>query len=83
MTLSSTAPFTPSQDPVADAERLARCRPVYEKLPGWKEDVSQARKLSDLPAMARRYLDRLGELIGLPVRIVSVGPDRAQTIFAS
>ena len=40
-----------------------------------------ARKLADLPAAARRYVARLGELIGLPVSIVSVGPDRAQTIF--
>jgi adenylosuccinate synthase len=66
-----------------DSFRLARCKPVYETLPGWKQDVSAARRLADLPAAARRYVDRLAELIGLPVRIVSVGPDRAQTIFAS
>jgi adenylosuccinate synthase len=64
-----------------DSFRLARCKPVYETLPGWKQDVSGVRRLADLPAAARRYVDRLGELIGLPVRIVSVGPDRAQTIF--
>jgi adenylosuccinate synthase len=65
-----------------DAFLLARCRPVYESMPGWRQDVSGMRRLADLPAAARRYLDRLAELIGLPITIVSVGPDRAQTIFA-
>jgi adenylosuccinate synthase len=65
-----------------DAFVLDNCRPVYETMPGWKSDLSGARKLADLPVAARRYVDRLGELLGLPVKIVSVGPDRAQTIFA-
>jgi adenylosuccinate synthase len=64
-----------------DAFLLERCRPVYETLPGWKENVSGVRRADDLPANARRYVERLGELLELPVRIVSVGPDRAQTIF--
>jgi adenylosuccinate synthase len=64
-----------------DAFLLERCTPVYETIPGWREDVSDARKLADLPAAARRYVDRLGELLELRVSIVSVGPDRAQTIF--
>jgi adenylosuccinate synthase len=64
----------------ADAFLLEKCRPVYETLPGWAEDVSGARRLADLPANARRYVERLAELHGLPVSIVSVGPDRAQTI---
>jgi adenylosuccinate synthase len=63
-----------------DAFLLARCRPVYETLPGWREDVGKARRLADLPAGARRYVDRIAELLGLPVSIVSVGPDRDQTI---
>src|SRR5205085_1738451 len=58
-----------------DADLLERCRPVYETLPGWREDVSGARRLADLPAAARRYVDRLGELLGLPVSIISVGPE--------
>jgi adenylosuccinate synthase len=66
-----------------DAFLLERCRPVYETLPGWRQDVSVARRLSDLPAAARRYVDRLAELLQLPVTIISVGPDRAQTIFAN
>jgi adenylosuccinate synthase len=64
-----------------DAFLLDRCTPIYETMPGWKEDVSAARKLTDLPAAARRYVDRLGELNGLRVSIVSVGPDRKQTIM--
>lgn len=66
----------------ADAFTLERCQPIYETLPGWHEDLSGARKLADLPANARRYIDRLAELIGLPVRTVSVGPDRDQTMPA-
>jgi adenylosuccinate synthase len=64
-----------------DAFLLERCRPVYETLPGWGQDVCGARRLSDLPSHARRYVDRLGELLGLPVSIISVGPDREQTIL--
>jgi adenylosuccinate synthase len=57
--------------------------PVYESMPGWKQDVTKARKMSDLPQAARDYLARLSQLIGRPVAIVSVGPDREQTIFAA
>jgi adenylosuccinate synthase len=67
----------------SDSYVLERCQPVYETLPGWESDISKARKLADLPAGARRYVDRLQELFHLPVRIISVGPDRAQTIFCS
>ena len=54
---------------------------MFRTLPGWKSDITAARKLSDLPANARAYLDVVAELIGVPVDIVSVGPDREQTIF--
>ncbi|HEY8503985.1 MAG TPA: adenylosuccinate synthase [Gemmataceae bacterium] len=64
----------------SDAFRLERCRPVYEKLPGWAEDITAARKWSDLPAGAQRYVSRIEELLGLRVSVVSVGPDREQTI---
>jgi adenylosuccinate synthase len=64
----------------ADSFRLERCKPVYETLPGWTEDLTGARSARDLPAAARRYVDRVAELIGLPVSLVSVGPDRGQTI---
>ena len=55
--------------------------PVYETLPGWREDLSSVRDYDALPENARRYLTRVGELLGRPVSIVSVGPDRDQTIF--
>jgi adenylosuccinate synthase len=65
----------------SDAFLLERCKPVYETLPGWRQDVSGAKRQADLPAAARRYIDRLSELLQLPISIVSVGPDRDQTIY--
>jgi adenylosuccinate synthase len=65
----------------SDAYLLERCKPVYESVPGWGEDITGARKLSDLPAGARRYVERISELVGLKVSVVSVGPDREQTIM--
>jgi len=64
-----------------DSFLLQRCQPIYETLPGWSTDLSSVRRLSDLPLAARRYIDRVSELLGLPVSIISVGPDREQTIF--
>jgi adenylosuccinate synthase len=61
---------------------LRRVVPVYETMPGWRQDITKVRKLADLPQAARNYLARLSELIGRPVEVVSVGPDREQTIFA-
>jgi adenylosuccinate synthase len=60
---------------------LAAARPVYETLPGWKQDISAARRLSDLPVETRRYVDRIAELLEAPAQILSVGPDREQTIY--
>jgi adenylosuccinate synthase len=60
---------------------LAEAQPVYETLPGWTADISTARQLKDLPPAARRYVDRISELLETPVQIVSVGPDREQTIY--
>jgi adenylosuccinate synthase len=64
-----------------DAFLLARCRPVYETLPGWHAALNGARRPADLPAGASRYVDRLSELLALPVSVISVGPDREQTIW--
>jgi len=61
---------------------LRMARPVYETLPGWQQDICGVREIADLPANARAYLKRLGEIIGSPVAIASVGPDRDQTMFA-
>jgi len=54
--------------------------PVYEELPGWHEDVSNARSLDELPENCRRYVRRVEELVDIPVASVSVGPSREQTI---
>lgn len=64
----------------SDPDLLAECVPVYESMPGWSADVSKVTKRSDLPTEARRYIDRLQQLLGRPVHIISVGPDRQQTI---
>ena len=61
---------------------LRTAQPVYETVPGWDEEITAVREMSDLPENARRYLKRLSEVIGRPVEVVSVGPDRDQTIFA-
>lgn len=66
----------------ANADDLRRAKPVYETLPGWETDVTGVRRIEDLPAGARRYLDRVSELVERPVEVVSVGPDREQTMFA-
>jgi len=64
-----------------NATALRNARPIYETLPGWNQDVTGAREMTDLPQLAHDYLERISELIGVPVKVVSVGPDRAQTIF--
>ncbi|GMU23414.1 MAG: adenylosuccinate synthetase [Phycisphaerae bacterium] len=66
---------------ISDANLLARAEPVIEYLPGWSEDLREVRSLDRLPTAARAYLDRLESLLGVPIRIVSVGPDRTQTLF--
>lgn len=61
---------------------LRRVKPIFEVFAGWQQDVRAAHRIADLPAGARRYLDRVSELIGRPVEVVSVGPGREQTILA-
>ncbi len=60
---------------------IRRAKPVYETLPGWAEEITEARSLDDLPDNARRYLDRVSELLERPITCVSVGPERSQTIL--
>jgi adenylosuccinate synthase len=55
-------------------------KPVYETLPGWTEDLSECRAYADLPANAKRFVERIQELTGVPIRHISVGPRRDQTI---
>jgi adenylosuccinate synthase len=65
----------------ADLTTLARCRPVYETLPGWSSELTQTRAFGDLPAEARQYIGRIEELAGIPVSCISVGPGRDQTML--
>jgi len=59
---------------------LSPYEPVYEELPGWRENVSAVRTWADLPPAAKTYLERLTGLAGVPVRLVSVGPEREQIV---
>lgn len=63
------------------SDEVALCVPIYETLPGWQANTFGVQKYEDLPENARRYLQRLQELVGVPVSIVSTGPDRVQTII--
>ncbi len=67
----------------ASLKRLSRCKPVYEELPGWDQDISSVRSWDELPDETKRYLLRIQELSGIPISIVSVGPMREQTIILS
>jgi adenylosuccinate synthase len=62
------------------AEAVSRCEPVYEDFPGWSESTFGVCKWEQLPANARRYLERLSEVLGVPIDLISTGPDRNQTI---
>ena len=63
----------------ASLEQLKRCKPIYEELPGWEEDITGCRSLDELPENARNYVRRVGELVGVRISTFSVGPDREQT----
>ncbi|TNF32548.1 MAG: adenylosuccinate synthase [Gammaproteobacteria bacterium] len=67
--------------PPIGADAFEQCEPVYEEMPGWKESTVGARKLDQLPQNARNYLDRLADVVGVPVDIVSTGPERDETII--
>ncbi|MBT8098698.1 MAG: adenylosuccinate synthase [Gammaproteobacteria bacterium] len=62
-------------------DRFAECKPVYEEHPGWQSSTVGVKKFSDLPAKAQAYLARIEDLAGIPVDIISTGPDREQTII--
>ncbi|MDR1958710.1 MAG: adenylosuccinate synthase [Planctomycetaceae bacterium] len=64
----------------AHVDDLRQVTPVYETLPGWTEEISDVRSLDRLPQNARNYVRRLSELVGKPFGLISVGPDRVQTI---
>jgi len=64
----------------ASLEDLAKCEPVYEELEGWTEDITSVERFEDLPENAKKYVAKIEELVGVGVDMVSVGPNRAQTI---
>ncbi len=64
----------------ASLNQLSNCEPIYEELDGWNEDITEAKSFEELPENAKRYICRIEELLELPVKIVSIGPKRSQTI---
>lgn len=67
--------------PPESTSDFARCKPLYEDMPGWTEDITNAKSYDDLPENARSYVERLEDLLGVDISAVSVGPARDQTIF--
>ena len=59
---------------------FSECEPVYETFPGWEEDISEMTKLDELPPNAKRYVDYISEVIGVTIKMISVGTRRRQTI---
>jgi len=70
----------PIDEPPVMVDRLAECVPVYEDMPGWSESTVGAIRYDELPRNARLYLERIEELVGVPLAIISTGPDRSETI---
>ncbi|MDI3548573.1 MAG: adenylosuccinate synthase [Halanaerobiales bacterium] len=64
----------------AEVEHLSECEPVYETLPGWDEDITSVRDYNNLPENARRYIERIEELVKVPVKIIGTGPKREEAI---
>jgi adenylosuccinate synthase len=71
--ITSTPPLLP--------EYLGSAEAVYEEMPGWKDNTVGVTRYEELPANARSYLERLQSLVGIPITIISTGPDREQTII--
>ncbi|MBM4294887.1 MAG: adenylosuccinate synthase [Deltaproteobacteria bacterium] len=67
----------------ATLKDMERCRPIFEEFPGWTQDLRGVRRYGDLPAPTRAYLERVEQLAGVPIQIISVGPDREETIVVS
>ena len=63
------------------ADEIARCKPIYEVIPGWSENTVGVTEMDKLPATARYYLDRIAQVTGVPVHVVSTSPDRDHTIL--
>jgi adenylosuccinate synthase len=80
---------TPNQDPEqelahywqGDAHWLKSCQPVYQEMPGWMQPTTDIRYFQELPAEAQAYVRKIEQLVDVPVRILSVGPERDQVIL--
>jgi adenylosuccinate synthase len=64
----------------ASTTMLSQCTPVLEQWPGWQTPTSDVRRFDDLPQQAQNYVRRIQELLGAPVDIISVGPEREQAV---
>lgn len=69
--------------PPSTIAKLSRCKPVLIEMEGWKEDITQIKSFDELPAAAKAYVAKIEEVTGVPVGVISVGPDRSQTIIVS
>ena len=69
-------------DTLPASDRILReCRPVYASLPGWKQDISDVKTYDELPENAKKYIEFIEKEVGVPIVIVSTGPDKTQTII--
>ncbi|GAC1637550.1 MAG: adenylosuccinate synthase [Candidatus Dormibacteraceae bacterium] len=66
--------------PVANISHYKHSKPMYEEMPGWQSDIGAAREWNDLPQKCRDYVERIGELIGVPIELVGTGPRRDQLV---
>jgi adenylosuccinate synthase len=66
--------------PVANISHYKHSKPIYEEMPGWESDIGAAREWNDLPPRCRDYVERIGELIGVPIELVGTGPRRDQFV---
>ena len=64
-----------------DTDMIAACQPIYKVLPGWSENIRSVRTLDNLPAAARRYVELVEKLVGVPIMLIGVGPKREETIM--
>jgi len=60
---------------------LNGCEPVYEELPGWKQDIANVKSFDEFPTQAKDYLKRCSDLVETPIELVSVGAERSQTVW--
>jgi adenylosuccinate synthase len=67
--------------PLLDADKYEKCKPIYIEMSGWQDSTSGMQNYAELPKNAKIYLDKIEELLGVPIDIVSTGPDRKETII--